>query len=300
MSKEAWQGVAIVLVIAIAIMCVPMGRALPQTEAANSVIDKAFLFKPHCPPDDTSDPDGCIYYRQALDSEAANATAKEMARDGRAAMIASWIAAAFACITAVVAWLALRDARDNSKLVQRSVEASEKSSEAAIEAAKRAGDLVKADRAWMTVRQEPFQFEASATGGEVYRVAFHPKIKWYNSGRSPALNFTTYVVLAACEKDALPPPVYIPPMRKGLPVPVGVELSPREDERLSNDDLLAWANEKKKIGLYSSCSYADVFDPDVTRQSSYFAWIFAERVKHEGGYELHVYIEPVDGLNFVT
>lgn len=136
-------------------------------------------------------------------------------------------------------------------------------------AARSAGDILKAERAWMTAVETNPEFNSNGTkDGIVYSEAIGFFTVWVNSGRSPALNVSMWGASKIVPRNTSLAPFF---ERKIVPdntiVGQGISVNTLK-HYIYGQDLNDLLSGKSSIIIYSVCTYKDIFSQDL-RMSEY-------------------------------
>lgn len=227
--------------------------------------------------------------------------AADAARDG-----ANWTLWAFIIGTIinlgtlVFVGLTFRETRKSTKAATQSADASEISAKAAVDAAVGAGELLKADRAWMTTVTPEVSCFVAGDGAKVLGAEIKINLKWTNTGRSPALNFRSSTEVGWMEG---PDQTHIENPRPektsaGLSLGVGAVYAPAFGV-IKKEDAVRFAAGEIDFYVYSSCEYEDVFHPGTIRRSAAYFRLTAlkDKVRH-GRYLMETHLRPIGPQNY--
>ncbi len=196
--------------------------------------------------------------------------------------------------------LTFRETQRSTKAATQSADASEVSAKAAVDAAVGAGELLKADRAWMTTVTPEVSCFVAGHGGKIVAADIKINLKWTNTGRSPALNFRSSTEIGWMEG---PDQTHIEnsgpeKTSAGLSLGVGAVYAPAFGE-IKKEDAERFATGEIDFYVYSSCEYEDVFHPGIIRRSAaYFRLtVVKNRVRNER-YLLETHLRPIGPQNY--
>ncbi len=152
-------------------------------------------------------------------------------------------------------------------LGRRSAKAAEDSAVAAIQAAKSAGDILKAERAWMTCLVPDAMWSGGIAGAMPINAELQPVLQWENSGRSPAINVRSVTTFAYVSSGkGVPNFSRIPNLDFGMPLGAGKFFSPALS-KIPTNVTIAVLNGSFELFAHSKITYESIFEPGVERST---------------------------------
>jgi hypothetical protein len=227
-------------------------RQPPSLAANDSKSDKkpAETYKPDCAnPHNEGEGNFCTQMRQVVASEALNKITENQVlwnKVGAILLLFSFLASAGAAIAAGLA-----------------------AKHAGI-AATYAGEALRTDRAWITAIDTVIEEHTNPNvGGTVYPNGLGIRVKWKNSGRTPALNTEVFFAFRVVEWNEIEIPMLPKPQAftgTGAAVGPGLEIT-SGNAVIVGDRYNGVMARQAKVFIYSMVRYFDIFDGRIARAS---------------------------------